>query len=100
MGNRTVRHPQHLKKIKRKKFNGKVSAGSRPSDKGGGGGGHPDPEIRGRGPVSKKYFWALRASFSSKNKVEGGGGASPGSSTVFLVTLNLVRRVLVMLVSP
>ena len=57
MGNRTVRHPQHLKKIKRKKFNGKVSAGSRPSDKGGGGGGHPDPEIRGRGPVSKKYFW-------------------------------------------
>ena len=43
----------------------------------GGGGGHPDPEIRGRGPVSKKYFWALRASFSSKNKVGGRGGGLP-----------------------
>ena len=33
----------------------------------GGGGGHPDPEIRG-GPASKKMFSAVRASFSSENK--------------------------------
>ena len=44
-----------------------TSGGSRPSDKGGGGGSHPDPEIRG-GPASKKMFSALRASFSSENK--------------------------------
>ena len=40
--------------------------------KGGGGGGgvpgHPDPEIRGRGAVSKKIFSALWASVCSKNK--------------------------------
>ena len=33
---------------------------------GGRGGGHPDPEIRGVGAVSKKNFSALRASFWSK----------------------------------
>ena len=33
----------------------------------GGGGGHPDPEIRG-GPASKKMFSAVRVSFSSENK--------------------------------
>ena len=38
----------------------------------GGGGGHPDPEIRG-GPVSKKIFSALRASSWSRNK----GGRAP-----------------------
>ena len=53
------------------------SGGSRPSVKGGGGGkgaGHPHPEIRGGGAVSKKIFFALRASFWSKNK---GGPPSP-----------------------
>ena len=45
----------------------------------GGGGGHPDPEIRGT-PVSKKYFFALRASVCFKNK-GGRGGPSPGSAT-------------------
>ena len=39
-----------------------------------GGGGHPDPEIRG-GPVN---FFGLQASFWSKNK---GVGASTGSAT-------------------
>ena len=53
------------------------------SDKvgGGGGDGHPDPEIRG-GAASKKFFSALRASFWSKNK--GGPGPpspSPGSAS-------------------
>ena len=52
----------------------KFSGGSRPSDKGGGGRGHPDPEIRG-GPVSKKIFSGLGASFWSKNK---GGPFPPG----------------------
>ena len=50
--------------------------------RGGGGGGQPDPEIRERGPVSKKYFSALWASFWSKNK--GGPGPFPGSATVIL----------------
>ena len=47
------------------------SGGSRPSYKGGPG--HPDPEIRGGGAVSKKFFSALRASVWSKNK----GGQAP-----------------------
>ena len=46
---------------------------------GGGGDGHPDPEIRG-GPASKKIFSVLRASFWSKNK---GGPAPPGPSPGF-----------------
>ena len=41
---------------------------------GGGGIGHPDPEMRGGGVVSKKFFSALRASFWSKNK---GGPRAP-----------------------
>ena len=47
---------------------------------GGGGGGHPDPEIR-VGEL-KKFFSALRASFGSK--IRGGGrgpSPSPGSAT-------------------
>ena len=36
-------------------FTIQCSGGSRPSDKGGGG--HPDPEIRRRGPVSKTFFF-------------------------------------------
>ena len=46
----------------------------------GGGGGHPDPEIRERGGSVKKIFWALQASVWSKNK-RGGMGVSPGSTT-------------------
>ena len=42
-----------------------------------GGGGHPDPEIRGGGS-SKKFFSVLRASFGSKIR---GGGGPPGSAT-------------------
>ena len=66
----------------------------------GGGGGHPDPEIRGRGPgLQKNIFGPFGPHLGLK--IRGGGeGASPGISTVFLVTLNLVRRVLGMLVSP
>ena len=49
-----------------------------------GGGGHPDPKIRGDPLPPKNFFRPLRASFWSKNK---GGGApgplvpSPGSAT-------------------
>ena len=39
----------------------------------GGGGGHPDPEIREGGGSVKKIFCALQASVWSKNK-EGGWG--------------------------
>ena len=39
-----------------------------------GGGGHPDPEIRGGGQSPKIFFSALRASFWSINKAGGGGG--------------------------
>ena len=49
------------------------SVGSRPSDKGGVPGHHPDPEIEGDGGLKKNIFLALRASFWSKNKR---GGAS------------------------
>ena len=46
--------------------------------RGKGGGGHPDPEIRGGGGQSlKKCFSALRVSVWSKNK-GGGGAGSPG----------------------
>ena len=45
---------------------------SRPSDRGGGGG-HPDPEIRGVGAVLKNTFSALRASVWSKSN----GGSRP-----------------------
>ena len=38
-------------------------------------GGHPDPDIRGGGAVSKKNVSALWASVWSKNK--GGGGRPP-----------------------
>ena len=41
----------------------------------GGGGGHPDPEIREGGGSVKKIFWALQASVWSKNK--GGGWGCP-----------------------
>ena len=49
------------------------SGGSTPSDMGGGGegGGHPDPDMRGKGRSQKKFFSALRASVWFKNK-EGG----------------------------
>ena len=53
------------------------SGGSRPSDKGGGGGGHPDPEIRGEVGLKKNSFSALRASAWSKNKGEGPHGPLP-----------------------
>ena len=44
-------------------------------------GGHPDPEIRGRPGLKKKFFSALRASVWSKNEVEGRPpGPSPESA--------------------
>ena len=43
----------------------------------GWGGGHPDPEIRGRGSLPKKCFSALQASVWSKNKWGGGAVAGP-----------------------
>ena len=48
-----------------------------------GGPGHPDSEIRGRGPVSKIFFSALQASFWSKNK----GGQAPLASPLDLSLL-------------
>ena len=52
---------------------------------GGVGGGHPDPEIRGKGgPASKKVFFGPL--FWSKNKGGAGPpGPSPGSATVVTV---------------
>ena len=60
------------------------SGGSRPSDKGGrGGGGHPDPEIKAGGAgVSKKNFQPFGPQFGLK--IRGGPtapGPSPGSAT-------------------
>ena len=48
----------------------------RPSDKGAGGGGHPDPEMWGGGRSQQKKFPALRASVGSNNK-RGGGVRAP-----------------------
>ena len=50
---------------------------------GGGGGGHPDPEIRGAGPdLKEKFFSALWASLWSKiRRRPGPPGPSPGSTT-------------------
>ena len=45
---------------------------------GGGGGVHPDPEIRG-GPVLKKFFFFGPSGLSLVQKK--GGGAFPGSTT-------------------
>ena len=44
------------------------SGGSRPTDKRGGGGGHPDPDIREGGGLQKTFFrFGL--------KIRGGGGS-------------------------
>ena len=40
-------------------------------------GGHPDPEIRGRPGLKKKFFSTLQASVWSKNEVEGRPRAPP-----------------------
>ena len=55
----------------------KCTGGSRISDKGGGG--HPDPEIRG-GSLQKFFFRLFGPQFRSNNKGErkGGGQAPPG----------------------
>ena len=63
-----------------------ISGGSRPSDKGWGGGvcvggggwccGHPDPEISG-GPVSQKCFQPFGPQFGLK--IRGGGAGPPGA---------------------
>ena len=54
------------------------SGGSRPSDKGGGGvglgGGHPDPEIRGRTRSPKKFFRSFGPHFGRQIRGGGGGG--------------------------
>ena len=44
------------------------SGGSRPSDKGrrGGGGGHPDPEIREVDSLTKNYLWPFGPQFGLK----------------------------------
>ena len=52
-----------------------ISGRSRPSDKSGGGGGVIQTQRWGGGLVSKKHFLALWASFWSKNKGGGRGGA-------------------------
>ena len=52
------------------------NGGSRPSDRGGGGAGHLDPEIRGSASP-KKFFPAFWASVWSKNKRGAGPRAPP-----------------------
>ena len=47
------------------KILGIFSGGSRPSDKRGGGGGHPDPEIWGGGQSQKFFFSPFGAQFGS-----------------------------------
>ena len=70
--------------------------GSRPSDKGGRVG-HPDPEIRGGGSVSKKFFSVLRVSVWSKHKrgdrASGSPGPSPGSATASVSACNKLGKI-------
>ena len=56
-----------------------ISDESRPSDKWGAGR-HPDPEIRGPG-LEKEFSRPCSPLFGPKSGGEGGGGASPGSTT-------------------
>ena len=65
-----------------------LSGGSRPSDKGRGGGGHSDPEIRGEGGL-KIFFTAFRGSVWSKNK---GGGRVPALDPPLHLTLFVERK--------
>ena len=65
------------------------SGGSRPSDNGGEGGGHPDPELSGgRGGLQNIFFRPFGPQFRQKIRGMGGGGGggrganSPGSATV------------------
>ena len=68
------------RKLKERIEGNRTSGRSRPSDKRGRGGGLPNPEIRGEGAdLKKKFFSALRALVSSKNK--GAPGPPPGSAT-------------------
>ena len=62
------------------------SGESRPSDKRGGGG-HPDPEIRGGGRSQKNFFRPLGPQFGLKIRVGGGIHSSPGSATGLIVNL-------------
>ena len=58
---------------------GMNSGGSRPSDKGSGGGGRSSRPWDKGAAISKKIFWTLRASVWSKNR--GAPGPAPGSAT-------------------
>ena len=50
--------------------------------RGGGGGGHPDPEIRGRGPGLKKCFLRpFGPQFGQKISAVGGGGGEEGGAS-------------------
>ena len=50
--------------------------------RGGGGGGHPGPEIRGGTGLPKNFFWPFRPHFGRKMRGEPGPpGPSPGSAT-------------------
>ena len=69
------------------------SGGSRPSVKEGGGG-HPDPEIKGE-RSQKNVFLAPRASVWSKTKGGGGEGRAPPLdpplTDVYLFKMNITR---------
>ena len=49
---------------------------------GGLGGGHPDPEIRGRTRSPKNFFRSFGPHFG--RQIRGGAGPSPGSATSFI----------------
>ena len=49
-----------------------LRGGSRPSDKGGGGGGHPDPEISRGAQSPKKFFRLFGPHFDRKIRGRGG----------------------------
>ena len=55
----------------------------------GGGGGHPDPEIRGGPGLPKNCFWPFGPHFGQK--IGGGGGALPGSATAAIPPQSIIH---------
>ena len=66
---------------------------------GGGGGSHPDPEIRGGPGLPENVFWPFGPHFGKKMGGEWGGGSLPWirhccNPTAIHYTLNICRQVI------
>ena len=62
--------------------------------RGGGGGVHPDPELRVGGSRLQIFFWLFGPQFGLRIRVPGPPGPSPGSATVMLPVSQCLRPVI------